>query len=190
MSTGERAGGAGAGAGRAGGEEAEEAGARRVDDAEVVPAAGGSGAPEVPVRRQRVAAYVLCRRGDAVLLSRLSPGTPRPGLWSLPGGGLDHGEDPRAGARREAHEETGLDVVVGEVLDVGSTHFTGRAPGGPLEDYHGVSVVFRGACDDEREPRVVEVGGTSDAAAWVPLREVESGVVGVTDVVRLALAAG
>jgi len=164
---------------------------RGVDDAEL-PAAGAGSAEEAeaPVRRQRVAAYVLCRRGGAVLLSRLSPGTPRPGLWSLPGGGLDHGEDPREGARREAHEETGLDVVVGGVLDVGSTHFTGRAPGGALEDYHGISLVFAGATDDERAPRVLDVGGTSDAAAWVPLADVASGAVGVTDVVRLALAAG
>lgn len=218
MSTRDRAGGGAADGGAAdGGAEVDGGGvdgggagdgARRLDDAEVVPEARGGevgraprqgevgrapregDAGELPVRRQRVAAYVLCLRDDAVLLSRLAPGTPRPGLWSLPGGGLDHGEDPRTGARREAHEETGLDVVVGEVLDVGSTHFTGRAPGGPTEDYHGISIVFRGACDDGREPRVVEVGGTSDAAAWVPLADVGSEAVGVTDVVRLALAAG
>ncbi|WP_298801408.1 NUDIX domain-containing protein [uncultured Pseudokineococcus sp.] len=150
----------------------------------------GGRTDEEAVRRQRVAAYVLCRRGEAVLLSRLSPGTPRPGLWSLPGGGLEHGEHPREGARREAHEETGLDVVVGDVLDVGSSHFTGRAPDGRLEDFHGISLVFAGETDDEREPVVLDVGGTSDAAAWVPLADLASGVVGVTEVVRLALAAG
>ncbi len=32
-----------------------------------------------------------------------------PGQISLPGGGLDEGEDPAAGALREAHEEIGVD---------------------------------------------------------------------------------
>ncbi|MDQ5885852.1 MAG: 8-oxo-dGTP diphosphatase [Patescibacteria group bacterium] len=33
------------------------------------------------------------------------------GLWDLPGGGLEHNEDPIAGLKREIHEETGLEVV-------------------------------------------------------------------------------
>lgn len=34
--------------------------------------------------------------------------------WNIPGGFLLYGEDPKAGARREAFEETGLDI---EILD-------------------------------------------------------------------------
>ena len=34
----------------------------------------------------------------------------RSGDWELPGGGLDHGEDPRAGLEREVAEETGFKV--------------------------------------------------------------------------------
>lgn len=33
------------------------------------------------------------------------------GKWELLGGGLDHGEDPITGLRREVHEETGLIVT-------------------------------------------------------------------------------
>lgn len=33
------------------------------------------------------------------------------GKWELLGGGLDHGEDPISGLRREIHEEAGLDVT-------------------------------------------------------------------------------
>jgi 8-oxo-dGTP diphosphatase len=33
------------------------------------------------------------------------------GAWELPGGGLDFGEDIRAGLRREIEEETGLQVT-------------------------------------------------------------------------------
>ena len=40
---------------------------------------------------------------------------------------------------------------------------------------------------DGAEPRVVEVGGTTDQVAWVPLREVTDGSRPVLDVVHEAL---
>ncbi len=43
---------------------------------------------------------------------------PLKGEWSIPGGVLELGETLRAGAAREALEETGLSVEVGEVLEV------------------------------------------------------------------------
>jgi 8-oxo-dGTP pyrophosphatase MutT (NUDIX family) len=45
---------------------------------------------------------------DRVLLLRYGPGQPVAGEWWLPGGMLDHGEDPRTAARREMLEETGI----------------------------------------------------------------------------------
>ena len=43
-----------------------------------------------------------------LLVRRGNP--PNQGSWSLPGGGQEIGETAQAGARRELHEETGLDV--------------------------------------------------------------------------------
>ena len=77
-------------------------------------------------RRQRVAAYAVVLRERAgaveVLLSRLAARISRTELWTLPGGGLDHGEDPRAALVREIHEETGLSAEVGETAHVYSAH--------------------------------------------------------------------
>jgi len=139
-------------------------------------------------RLQRVAAYALVVRDGQVLLTRNSARGPHPGTWTLPGGGIDHGEDPRATVVREVREETGLACTPGEVLDVTSTHFEGTAPSGRREDFHALQVVFEATIEDAGEPRVLESGGTTDAAAWVPLAGLGEDRE-VRDLVHTALAA-
>lgn len=53
--------------------------------------------PDGVVQRVRLAAYGWCERDGAVLLCRISPNGPGGGLWTLPGGGLDFGEEPVTG---------------------------------------------------------------------------------------------
>ena len=146
-----------------------------------------------PFRMQRVGAYALVRRGDPVegdvLLVRFSVKGFHTGSWSLPGGGIDHGERPAGALVREMEEECGLTAEVGELLLVHDEHFSGTAPSGRYEDFHAVSLVFASTVPDGAEPHVVEVGGTTDQVAWVPLRQVADGSRPVLDVVHEALAA-
>lgn len=65
----------------------------------------------------KVAVVVLILKGDHVLLVKRA-NDPRKGFWTLPGGFVDAGEDPRAAASREAREETMLDVQIDRLLDV------------------------------------------------------------------------
>ena len=139
-----------------------------------------------PFRLQRLAAYAVVLRGGEVLLTRLSGRAAHPGRWTLPGGGVAHGERPAAALAREVEEECGLACEVGDLLDVHDTHFSGQSPSGRIEDYHGVHLLFSATVVDG-EPRVTEVDGTTDAAAWVPLADIESGSVDVLDVVTHAL---
>ena len=85
------------------------------------------------------------------------------GQWFLPGGGLDHGETPVDGLRREFTEETGLAVTPGPLLGILSDVFT--LPDGTslhtLRIIYGIER-FSGTLRDEQ-------GGSSDAARWVPL---------------------
>jgi 8-oxo-dGTP diphosphatase len=64
-----------------------------------------------------VAAGVVIEDGR-VLLAQRKPGAHLEGAWELPGGKVEEGEDPREALRRELAEELGIDVHVGEVVDV------------------------------------------------------------------------
>ena len=62
---------------------------------------------------RRIGAYGLCRdAAGRVLLARNSQLSAFPGLWTLPGGGVEQGEHPDDTVVREFAEETGLTVRV------------------------------------------------------------------------------
>lgn len=68
---------------------------------------------------RRIAAYAFCTDSDGrVLLVRASPRSGTPGVWSLPGGAVDHGENPNDTVVRETAAETGLSVAVTGLRDV------------------------------------------------------------------------
>jgi len=62
-----------------------------------------------------VGAVVL--EDDAVLLVRRGK-EPLKGVWSIPGGALELGERLIDGIRREVREEAGLEIEVGEIVEV------------------------------------------------------------------------
>ncbi|MGN6162221.1 MAG: NUDIX hydrolase [Marmoricola sp.] len=141
-----------------------------------------------PAQVQRTAAYaVAVRDGRDILLTRLSARAHRPGTWTLPGGGVDHGEAPQDTVAREVAEEAGLVAEVGELLGAHSVHLTGTAPSGRTEDFHGIQLLFRVDVGSDAEPRVVEEGGTTDDARWVSMAEVASGALPVLSIVHAAL---
>ncbi|MEV4533641.1 NUDIX domain-containing protein [Asanoa sp. NPDC049518] len=117
-------------------------------------------------RRRRIGAYGLCRDGDRVLLARSSDKSDFPGVWQLPGGGLEHGEAPAHALVREYREETGLEIELGRPL-------TALASVRELRDievvWHYDLIVY--------EVRVLrgtlrrEAAGTSDDVAWVDQRD-------------------
>jgi ADP-ribose pyrophosphatase YjhB (NUDIX family) len=69
----------------------------------------------------KLAVAVLIARNGRILLGRRGPGTREPGKWSFPAGFVERGERVEWAAVREAREETGLDVVVGDLVGLYSS---------------------------------------------------------------------
>ncbi|MFI5687090.1 NUDIX hydrolase [Streptomyces sp. NPDC051636] len=127
-------------------------------------------------QKLRVAAYAVCVRDGQILLAR-SPapdGTPE---WVLPGGGMEHGEDPYDTVRRELTEETGYQIEVTGLLGVDSSRriFRRRGLRAPT-DHHGVRIIYEGRVTGGELRN--EIDGSTDLAAWQDL----SAVPGLTRV--------
>ena len=119
--------------------------------------------------RQRIAAYGLVRDADErLLLARAAPSLTLRGRWFLPGGGVQHGENPPDSLRREIEEESGLKVSVGPLFEVLSDVRT--IPDGT--SLHTVRLVYEvESWEGTLRP---EADGTTDAVEWFTLDEVRT----------------
>jgi ADP-ribose pyrophosphatase YjhB (NUDIX family) len=88
---------------------------------------------------------------------------------------------------REVREETGLACRVGELLASDDVALTGTAPSGRHEEFHGIHLIFAATVAEGAEPSLTEPTGTTDAAAWVALADIDAGTLPVRAVVRVAL---
>jgi len=70
-------------------------------------------------QRRRIGAYGICRdETGRILLVHSSRLASRPGVWQIPGGGVDHGEHPAHALTREFAEETGLTITIERLAGV------------------------------------------------------------------------
>lgn len=122
-----------------------------------------------PAVRQRFAAYAVVISSQGLLATEYSGRTAVTGRWGMPGGGLDDHEPPTSAVLREVHEETSQEIILGELVKVQTSHWVGRSPYGSIEDFHAVRLIYRASCPHPTEPTVLDQGGTTESAQWVPL---------------------
>jgi len=109
------------------------------------------------VRRQRptpAVAVAVVEASEILLVKRRY--APMVGHWGLPAGYLEGHEDPWRTARREAREETGLEIRPTRLLGA----FPGGGQDGPV-----VLLVFAGAVEGGR----LRAGDDASEAAFFPL---------------------
>lgn len=127
----------------------------------------------------RVAAYGVIVERDRILLAHWNEGG-RSG-WTLPGGGIDPGEDPVDAVVREIAEETGYAAVAGELLGIDSKVVPAEQrfvpDAGPL---HALRIVYRASVVGGKLTN--ELDGTTDEAAWFSLTGIPNRRVDLVDV--------
>jgi ADP-ribose pyrophosphatase YjhB (NUDIX family) len=93
------------------------------------------------------------------------------GGWTLPGGGLEEGEDPADAAVREIREETGYDAKLDGLLGINAHVVPGEhrinGSGRPL---HAIRIVYRAHIAGGE--LMNELEGSTDQANWFDLTAV------------------
>lgn len=113
----------------------------------------------------RIAAYAVITDGEGnILLSHWV--RDRASAWTLPGGGMEIGEQPDGCVRREVREETGYIARVDEVLGVDSRVLrqSRRLTGADNGDLHQLRIIYRATVTGGRLR--AEHDGSSDMARW------------------------
>lgn len=134
----------------------------------------------------RLAAYAVIVDGsDRILLAWYNGAGNGEPCWTLPGGGVEYHESVEEAVVREVLEETGHQVTLRDLLAV---HSLTDAQGARRQrPFKAVRIVYRAAISGG-SLGTLEVGGTTDRAAWIPLEEL-NGHERRADIVDIAVSA-
>ncbi|MGD7704844.1 NUDIX hydrolase [Microlunatus sp. Y2014] len=114
----------------------------------------------------RVGSYVWIVQDDRVLLTHFRSGHPRAAAgWTLPGGGMEPGEQVTQTALREVAEETGYVAELDELLGFNSLHRSAADNWlGTGRPYHFLQIIHRAHIVGGSFE--VEIDGSTDDAGW------------------------
>lgn len=118
----------------------------------------------------RPAAYAIIIERGYILLSHLSPGAaPNASGWTLPGGGMDPGEQPEDTVIREVFEETGFRIGIDALMGVHTAYFEPAKAG--ERTFCALRTVYRAHTVGGGLQH--ELDGSTNEARWIPLTDLD-----------------
>jgi mutator protein MutT len=107
-----------------------------------------------------VGALIRNERGEVFMARRGPLAKNERGLWEFPGGSVEFGEPMQTALKREIREEFGVEIVVGDLLDV-VDHIL------PQEGQHWISPTY--LCTIQTgAPRILEPGKCTEIGWFLP----------------------
>lgn len=135
----------------------------------------------------RIAAYAVVVDGDRLLLSWWNGEQVGEPQWSLPGGGVDLAESAEDGVVREVLEETGYDVELTGFLTTDTKLWEPSRRQRETDRWMKALRLVYTARVVSGTLGTLEVGGSTDHAAWVPIADLPD--LPHTDIVDIGLRA-
>ena len=129
------------------------------------------------VQKVAAAGFIRNKTGKILIVKRAEHDT-YPGQWEFPGGGVEFGEEPYKGLKREIKEEVGLDVQIICPVYVGT--FSSRHSKIPTQY---VDIVFFCKIDGEE---TVTLSHEHQEYRWINFDEIDT-IEKITDKVSIAL---
>lgn len=108
--------------------------------------------------RLAVKAFIINNK-KLLIIKRVSNDSHSPGVWEIPGGRLELGEDPFEGLKRETKEETGINIEIKNPLAI--DYFT-------RDDGQKITMIIFLCSTNDKEIKLSE---EHDEFAWADLEE-------------------
>jgi len=112
--------------------------------------------------RIAVKSFIVNKDNEVLLVRRRDNDPHKPGVWEVPGGRLEPGEDPFEGLKRETEEEAGIGIEILNPLKI--HHFT-------REDGQKITMITFLCRPDSRS---VSISNEHTHHEWVKLDKAES----------------
>lgn len=114
------------------------------------------------------------------------------GKYDLPGGGVEKYENVQEALKREYFEETGVDVEVGEIVDIKSNFFIMPTTKEPLNSFLMYFMVKKIKDNGFREENIDDYEkGKTKPPVWVDIEEIDNiefvNTLGLLDIIKKAI---
>lgn len=99
------------------------------------------------VQTKHIGCYGFLIKDEKIVLIKKARGA-FTGLLDLPGGGMEHGENPKETVKREIKEEAGVDIIDAKLIDVFSNRVS-WLDGDEIEDLHHIGILYEIIYDEQ-----------------------------------------